>query len=99
LEAEGPVALLEAAGRAVHADAGGDDAVLLPRLPDEVPEPRALLDGDVELPAELPDVGDPRGEDRERVHLDRPARGEREPVVGDVVRREGGEDVARTRAP
>src|SRR3954454_1342418 len=71
LEPERAVALLEAAGRAVDADAGRRDAVRLPRLPHQVPELRALLDRHVELPAELTDVRDPRREYTQRVELDR----------------------------
>ena len=56
------------------------------RLPQHVPEPGALLDRDVELPAEVADVGDPRREDELRADLDRPARPEREALVGHVVR-------------
>ena len=63
------------------------------------PEPGALLDRDVQLPAELADVGDPRGEHGQRVDLDRPAGAEAEALVGDVVAGQRGEDVAGPRAP
>src|SRR5439155_13788900 len=59
LEAERAVGLLEAAGRPVDADAGGDDPVRLPRFPHSVPELRAVLERDVELPAEIADVREP----------------------------------------
>src|SRR5688572_22859151 len=60
LEAEGAVALLEPARGAVDPDARGHDPVRLARLGDQVPEPRALLDGHIQLPPEVADVRDPR---------------------------------------
>jgi hypothetical protein len=59
LGAEGAVALLEPSGGAVDADPGRDEAMRLAGFADEIPEPAALLDGDVELPAEVAHVGDP----------------------------------------
>ena len=85
LEAERPVALLDPPGRAVDADPGGDDAVRLARLPERVPQPRALLDRHVQLPAEVADVGDPEREHLQRADLDRAAAREREALVRDVV--------------
>ena len=61
LEAERAVALLQAPGRPVDADSRGDDAVRLTGVPDDVPQPRALLERHVELPAQVADVRDPRG--------------------------------------
>ena len=60
---------------------------------------RALLDRHVELPAELADVRDARGEHAQRVDLDRAAAGERERLVRHVVARHAREDVARARPP
>ena len=99
LEAERAVALLEPAGGRVDADAGGHDPVRRAGLRDHVPQPRALLDRHVELPAEVADVGDARGEHAQRAHLDRAAGGEREALVREVVAREARRDVARARAP
>ena len=71
----------------------------LARLRDHVPQPRALLDRHVQLPAEVADVGDPRGEHAQRAHLDVAAGGEREALVRHVVARELAHDLARPRAP
>ena len=62
LGAVGAVGLLQAPGGAVDADPGRDDPMRGPASRDDVPQPRALLDRDVQLPAELTDVGDPRRE-------------------------------------
>ena len=50
------VGLLEPAGAAVHADATGRETVWTSGLPERVPQPETLLDRDVQLPAEVPDV-------------------------------------------
>src|SRR5438132_14361853 len=63
LEAERAIRLLEPAGRAVDADASGHDAVRPARLPYRVPELRAVSERDVELPAEVADVGAARRDD------------------------------------
>ena len=56
------VALLEPSGRAVDPDSDGDNAMLRPCLEEEIPQLAPLLDRDVQLPAEVADVGDARGE-------------------------------------
>ena len=99
LRAVRAVALLEPAGRPVDADPAGTAPCGSTRLPDDVPQPGALLDRDVQLPAEVADVGDARREDAQRPDLDRPAGGEREALVGDVVTGDAREDVARARPP
>ena len=101
LGAVGAVALLDAAGRAVDADADGYGAVVLARAEDGVPQLGGLVERHVELPAELADVGDPRGQHRGVHALDRDlAAGQHpEPVAGHVVAGERGEDVAGLRAP
>ena len=93
------VALLQPAGGPVDADPDGDDPVRRAGLGDDVPQPRALLDRDVQLPAEIADVGDPRREHLQRPDLDRAAAREREALVRDVVAGDAREDVARARAP
>ena len=99
LGAVGAVALLQPSGGAVHADARRDDAVRLAGLGDDVPQPRALLHRDVQLPAEVADVGDARGEHLQRPDLDRlPAR-EREPLVGDVIAGADAPRMSRARGP
>src|SRR5438445_11062748 len=99
LEPERTVRLLEPPGRAVYADPGRHDAVRLPGFPDGVPQLRPLLERHVELPAEVADVRDPRGDDVHAVDTDGLPGGEREALVRDVVARDRGEDVARSRAP
>src|SRR5439155_332162 len=69
LEPKGAVTLLEPAGRAVDADAGGDDTVRLTCFANEIPQLRALFDRDVELPAELAHIRDARGEHAQRGDL------------------------------
>ena len=68
-------------------------------LPEGVPEARALLDRHVQLPAEVADVRDPRRQGELRADLERAAGAELEGLVGDVVARHRGQDVARPRAP
>src|SRR5204862_4593699 len=58
----GAVALLEPARRSVDANAARREGVRLTRLPEDVPQPRALLDRHVEPPAEIADGRDPRRE-------------------------------------
>ena len=99
LEAVRAVALLDAAGGAVHADADGHRAIGLARLVQQVPQPGALLHRHVELPAQLADVGDPGGEHRQVAELDGAAGQEREAGVRDVVVGEAAEDVAGLRPP
>ena len=60
----GAVALLDPAGGAVDADAGRHRAVRRARLEQRLPQLGGVLHRDVELPAELADVGDAGGEDR-----------------------------------
>ena len=71
----------------------------LSRLPHEVPEPRALLDRDVELPAEVADVRDPRGEHAQRAELEHAAGREREALVREVVARSARARMSRARGP
>ena len=59
----------------------------------------ALLDGHVQLPAELADVGDPRREHHDAADLDLPAGAEREPRVRHVVGGHRGQHVPGPRAP
>ena len=99
LGAVGAVALLDAAGRAVDADAGRDRAVRLPRLEQRLPQAGGLGHRDVELPAELADVGDARGEDGGARDLDLATGEEAEAGVADVVGGERGDDVAGAGAP
>src|SRR4029453_17228173 len=86
-------------GRAVDADARGNDPVRCAGLADEVPQLGAALHRDVELPTELADVRDAGRQDVERAELDRAARAELERLVADVALGEVAEDVARPRAP
>ena len=62
----------------------GDQPVRLAGLPERVPDPQALLDRDVDLPAELADVADPRGERPDAVDVDGLRGQEREALVADV---------------
>src|SRR5207245_4620257 len=55
--AVGPIALLEPAGRGVDANPDRGNAVPLAGVPELVPDPGALLEGHVNLPAELAHVG------------------------------------------
>src|SRR2546423_9831066 len=93
------IALPEPAGRAVDADPARHHAVRPARLPQRVPELEPLLHRHVELPAQVADVGDARGEDALRADLDDPARSELETIVRYVVGCGAGEDVACTQAP
>ena len=68
-------------------------------LPEHIPEARPLLDRDVELPAEVADIGDPGGQRPQRPDLDRAAGREREALVGDVVAGRTGQDLPRPRPP
>ena len=70
-----------------------------PCLPDGVPEPRPVLARDVELPAEIADVRDARGEHVLTVDVDVLPGAERKALVRDVVARDRREDVACPRAP
>ena len=94
-----PVALLEPSGGAVHPDAACHEAVRLARLPQRVPELEPLLDRDVELPAQVTDVGDARGQHALGADLDRAAGTELEAVVGDVVGRRPCQNLARAWPP
>ena len=78
---ERAVSLFQPPGRAVHADAGRHQAVRLPGLVQRVPQPQALLDRHVQLPAELAHVGDPRRQHHDARDLDLPAGAERERLV------------------
>src|SRR5207342_2955196 len=91
------VTLLEPPGRAVDADPERDDAMRLTCLPERVPQPGTLFHRDVQLPAELADVRDARGEDGDATELDRPARPEREAGIRDVRGGRRRDDVARAR--
>ena len=70
----------------VYDGTGRHQAVRLPCLEDGVPQLRALLDRDVQLPAELADVGDARGQHGHPRDLDLLAGPERESRIRDVVR-------------
>ena len=101
LRAVGPVALLEPRRDRVRPDPDRRHAVRTPGAPQCVPDTEALLDRDVDLPAELADVADPRGQRPDTVDVDRLRRQERKPLVADVgaaVRRET-QDVPGQRAP
>src|SRR5581483_593367 len=78
LGAVSAVALLQTTGGPVDTGPHRDGAMGQAGLRDDVPQPRALLDGHVQLPAEIADVGDPAGDDRERTDLDLPPVGEGE---------------------
>src|SRR6202011_1796611 len=54
---------------------------------------------DVQLPAEVADIGDAGGENALRAHLDHPTGAELEAGARDVVGGDRGQDVARARAP
>ena len=95
----GAVALLEPSRGAVDADAGGNDAVRRAGLRNDLPQARSLLDRDVELPAEIAHIRDPRDQDLERTDLDHPAARERKPLVRDVLTGGAGQDVSRPRTP
>src|SRR5439155_7408018 len=69
------------------------------RLQHGVPELPALVHRRVQLPAQFPDVGDARRQDRDRPEGDPPARGERESLVGDVVIGDALDHVTRARSP
>ena len=85
LVAMSAVALLEAASSPIHADAARGQAVRPPGLPQRVPQQKALLHRHVQLPAQVADVRDPRGEDTHGADVDGAARAELEPFVRDVV--------------
>ena len=92
------VALLDPQ-RVDRAIAAGDHAVRRARLPERPPQRDPELGVGVELPAELPDVGDAQRVDRHGADRDGARGEEREGGVGDVVARDRGQDVARPRAP
>ncbi len=58
LVAVGAVALFEPPGGAVHADSTGGKAERTACLPQHVPELQSLVDGDVELPAQVAHIRD-----------------------------------------
>src|SRR5664279_896235 len=99
LGAVGAVALLEPPGGGVDADAAGHEPVRLAGLPERVPHARALLDRHVQLPAEVADVRDARGERDLRADLELLAGAEAEALVRDVVGGDCAQDVAGARAP
>ena len=70
LGAVSAVTLLEPPGGAVDATARGDHPVRLAGFDEQVPEPCALLDRHIQLPAEVTDVGDAGGEHLDRADLD-----------------------------
>src|SRR5260221_383769 len=94
LPSDGPAPALVTYERRPRASTSGS-----PRLGHEIPQLRALLDRDVELPAELAHVRDARSEHPQRVELDRPAARERETLVRDIVRRQARQDVPRPWPP
>ena len=99
LGAHEAVALLEPAGRAVHAGADRGHAERLTGFPEPVPDRERVVARNVDLPAVLADVGDAEEANRDRVdqHLGRRAVGER--GVGDVVGGDRFDEGARLRSP
>src|ERR1700694_458971 len=95
----GAVRLLETARRPIDADPAWDESVRPSSLPKRVPQLQAMFDGHVKLPTQVADVRDARCEHSKGADLDLPARAELEPLVGDVVSRHRGKDVARARTP
>src|SRR5207302_8284577 len=83
LVAVGAVALLQPTGGAVDADANRRDSVRLAGLPDRVPEPCPLLEGHVDFPAELADVGNARRQRPYRAEVDEAADPKRKALVRD----------------
>src|SRR6185312_4475011 len=88
LVAERAVALLQPAGGPVDADADRHQPMARARLPQRVPQPGPLLHRHVQLPAELADVGDARGEHGKAAGLNLAAGAERESGMAVVVRAE-----------
>src|SRR5260370_11824560 len=68
------VALLQAACRAVYANAARHQSMRPPRLPQRVPQLESLLDRHVQLPAQVTHVRDARGEPSLRADLEAGAR-------------------------
>src|SRR6202011_2838097 len=81
LVAVGAITLLQPAGRAVDADPDWRDPMRLAGLPDGVPQPRPLLEWDVDFPTKLADVGDPGRQRSDRPDVDEAAGAEREALV------------------
>ncbi len=77
----------------------GDHPVVAAGVPQQLPRAGAHLERPVQLPPELPDVGDPLREHRHLSDVDRVARQVGERVVRHVVARHRGEDLPRARAP
>ena len=99
LVAMGAIGLLQPASRAVHADPAGDQPVRPARFPQRVPKLQPLLDRNVHLPAQVPDVGDARSQHALRADLDHAASAELETFVRHVVRGGARHDVARAGTP
>ena len=59
----------------------------------------ALLHRGVDLPPELADVQDPRGQSADGPDVHHATRAEREGAIGDVTHRHGLDDVARAWSP
>src|SRR5260370_38229144 len=68
LVAVGAVGLLQAPRRAVYADSAWREAVWLPGLPEQVPELEALFLGQIQCPADIPNLRLRRGTDTSRRH-------------------------------
>src|SRR5699024_37875 len=96
---ERAVALLDPAGGAVDAEADGNEPVLAAGFEEGVPEPQPGFHRHVELPAEVADLGDARGEHLQRADLDGPAGGEPEALLGDIGGGGTAEDVAGPGSP
>src|SRR5450759_1487397 len=75
------LALFQSPGRPLHPEAAVSKAMWFPGLPEQIPELQTLVDRDVQLPAEVPDVRDARRQHAQRIDLDRPARAEFEAFV------------------
>ena len=91
--AVGSVALLEPGRDRVCADPDRDHAVGLPGGPQRVPDPEALLHRDVDLPAELADIADPRCQRPDAIDVHRLRGQERETGVADIGIGDRREDV------
>ncbi len=98
VDAPGPVTLLQPQG--VEGGAPGRDRSEVPAgLPERVPEPEAEVGGGVQLPAQLADVAQAQGRDRDVADVGLPGAEVAERLVREVVRRERLDEVAGERAP
>src|SRR5207237_675070 len=96
---DGQVAVDDALADRVPGVGARDVAQGAARLPEQVPQVEAVLTGRVELPTQLPYVGDADGDHGHRVHED-PARGQvGEARVAEVVFAHRAHEVAGAGAP